>query len=92
MRPISFTNVILLTIALLGMFSLGLGFTQYLAQEQPNVTNRLVCFSFNGQLRINMVENNIRFENNVIAFSNDKGTYRIYPPSSYICSIVTEGK
>lgn len=92
MRPISFTNIILLTIALLGMFSLGLGFTQYLAQEQPNTTTRLVCFSFNGQLRINMVENNIRFEDNVIAFSNSKGTYRIYPPDGYICSIVTEAK
>lgn len=92
MRPISFTNVILLTIVMLGMFSLGLGFTQYLEQDKPVVTNRLVCFSFDGQLRINMVENNIRFDGEAVAFSNSKGDYRIYVPKGYLCSIVNEGQ
>lgn len=51
--------------------------------------SRLVCFDMAHNLRINLIEYNIRFDGNIIRFTNGEGEYAIYPTTGWLCSIVS---
>ena len=71
---------------------LGIGLSAYgLTYEEPvvNQKSRLVCFDMSRNLRINMIEYNIRFDGNIIRFTNGKNEYAIYPTTGWLCSIVS---
>ena len=53
-----------------------------------NQKNNLVCFDVSRNLRLNLVEYNIRFDSNIIRFTNGDGEYAIFPPTGWLCSIV----
>lgn len=54
-----------------------------------NQKSRLVCFDMSRNLRLNLIEYNIRFDGNVIRFTNGEGEYAIYPTAGWLCSIVS---
>lgn len=72
------------------MFLAFAAYFNFVEEEPVAEVRRLTCFSMNGQLRVNVVEHNLRFEQDVIRFSNSKGQYAIYPQEGWLCSIVSE--
>ena len=79
-------EMVVLALALLGV---GLG-VYGLTYKAPvvNQKNNLVCFDMSKNLRLNLIEYNIRFDSNVIRFTNGEGEYAVYPPDGWLCSIV----
>ena len=65
-------------------------------QEQGAVTpdtpvqHYLVCFDYSKNVKLQLVEYNIRFEGGVIRFSNGTGEYAIYPLQGWMCSNVVK--
>ena len=81
-----------LVAGMLGLFSLGLfGYAFTYKAPEPEKRN-LVCFDMTRNLRLRLVENDIRFDSNIIRFTNDKGDYAIYPPEGWLCSIIKVSK
>jgi len=75
-------------LTVVSLFMIGYG----LAKDDPapavNQKSNLVCFDMSRNLRLNLVEYNIRFDHNIIRFTNGEGEYAIYPPDGWLCSIV----
>ena len=73
----------------LALFAVGMG-VYGLTYKAPvvNQKNNLVCFDMSKNLRLNLIEYNIRFDSNVIRFTNGEGEYAIYPTDGWLCSIV----
>ena len=59
------------------------------AAQVVNQKSRLVCFDMSRNLRLNMIEYNIRFDGSIIRFTNGEGEYAIYPTTGWLCSIVS---
>lgn len=55
-----------------------------------NVQRYLVCFDYSKNVKLQVVEYNIRFEGGVIRFSNGTGEYAIYPADGWMCSNVAK--
>lgn len=54
------------------------------------VQRHLVCFDYSKNVKLQLVEYDIRFEGGVIRFTNGDGEYAIYPADGWMCSNVVK--
>lgn len=83
---------IFVIVLVLGLSSIGFGAYTVATSAPPLPTkNRAVCFDFKGNLSLNIKENNIHYTTDGIEWGDEKGSYKLFVPSTGMwCSIVVE--
>lgn len=92
MREFVWTVVIVLASITLFGYVLGSSVAKEDAPVAIPKRHHLVCFDFSRNVRLNLKEYDIRFENNIIRFSNSGNEYAVYPQAGWMCSIVEDRK